>query len=71
MAFLLKHRGEVALHAGELVLGQADLVLAAGHRDDASRILRIVAEPLRENVVGRVNSDGCLRFPLPTPTPQR
>ena len=29
MALLLQHRGEVALHAGELALGQADLVLAA------------------------------------------
>ena len=41
---LLQHRGEVALHAGELALGDADLVAAPAGGDDARRVFRIGAE---------------------------
>ena len=43
-ALLMQHRGEVALHGGELALGGADFVGAAGRRDDARRIFRVGAE---------------------------
>ena len=44
MALLLQHRGEVALHGGELALGRADLVAAVRRRNDARGILRVGAE---------------------------
>ena len=46
----MQHRGELALHGGELLLGGADLVAAARFGDDARRIFRIGAE--RDHVGG-------------------
>ena len=43
-ALLLQRRGELGLHGGELALGGADLVDAAGRHDDAVGIFRVGAE---------------------------
>ena len=43
-ALLLQHRGQLALHVVQFALGHADFVAPPRRRDDARRVLGILAE---------------------------